>query len=366
MVHTGLHHLVVLVPDLAHQLLQDVLHGDDAHGPAVAVRHDGHVDLLAAHNAEELVDLGALVDEVGLVQEAAQVGLLPLLKVLPHEAADLQDADDVVHAVLIDRDAAVAGGLHLGEDLLQRVVHVDGLHVHPGGEDALRRQIAEGQGGMHEIPLLRVQVALVRHVLDDVVELVLGDGDLAVALGEAARELTDLGKDEGNGRQQVHEEHQGGRRAQGQPEAVLLGDALGQHLTHEEDHEGGDEGAESHRAEAPAAGDEDRHIGRAAEMYDVGADENGGDGLIKMLADVHGLVGPAVSPLHGGLQPDAADSGKAGLADGKVVRKEQQGENDKDGQYTPIIHKGLSHSKNRFQPSPAGADGPFSRTIIIK
>ena len=311
------------------------------------------------------------MDEVGLVQEAPQVGLLPLLEVLPHEAADLQDADDVVHAVLIDGDAAVAGGLHLGEDLLQGVIHVDGLHIHPGGEDAFCRQVAESQGGMHEIPLLGVQVALVGHVLDDVVELILRDRDLAVALGEAAGELADLGEDEGDRRQKVHEEHQGGRRTQGQAEAVLLGDALGQHLAHEEDHKGRDEGADRYRAEAPAAGDENRHIGRAAEMYDVGADENGGDGLIKMLADVHGLVGPAVSPLHGGLQPDAADSGKAGLADGKVVRKEQQGENDKDGQYTPIIHKGLSHSKNRFQPSPRkgrhSREGTrFSRTIIIE
>ena len=68
-------------------------------------------------------------------------------------------------------------------------------------------------------------------------------------------------------------------------------------------------------------------------------DENGGDGLIKVLTDIHGLVGLAVSPFHGGLQPNAADRGKAGLADSKVVRTEQQGENDKDGQYTPIIQK---------------------------
>ena len=306
------------------------------------------------------------MDEVGLVQEAAQVGLLPLPEILPHEAADLQHADDVIHAVLIDGDAAVAGGLHLCQDFLQGIVHVDGLHIHPGGEDTLCRHVAEGQGGMHEIPLFGVQFTLVRHVLDDVVELILCDGDLAVAAGQVARKLADLGEDEGDGRQQVHKEHQGGRCAQGQPETVLLGDAFGQHLAHDEDHNGGDEGAEGHRAESPAAGDEDRHIGRAAEMYNVGADENGGDGLIKMLADVHGLVGPAVSPFHGGLQPDTADRGKAGLADGKVVRAEQQGENDKDGQYTPIIHKGLSHSKNRFQPSSARGQRPFSRTIIIK
>ena len=35
--------LVVLVPDLADQLLQNVLHRDDAAGAAVFVDHDGHV-----------------------------------------------------------------------------------------------------------------------------------------------------------------------------------------------------------------------------------------------------------------------------------------------------------------------------------
>ena len=96
------------------------------------------------------------MDEVRLIQETPEVGFLPLPEILPHEAADLQHTDDVIHAVLIDGDAAVAGGLYLGQDFVQGIVHVDGLHVHPGGKDTLRCQVAEGQGGMHEIPLLRV------------------------------------------------------------------------------------------------------------------------------------------------------------------------------------------------------------------
>ena len=37
--------LVVFVPDLAHQLLQKILHGDDAAGAAALVYHHRHMGL---------------------------------------------------------------------------------------------------------------------------------------------------------------------------------------------------------------------------------------------------------------------------------------------------------------------------------
>ena len=47
---------VVLVLDLADDLLDHVLHGDQAGGAAVLVDHDGHVPLGDLHLVQQLVD----------------------------------------------------------------------------------------------------------------------------------------------------------------------------------------------------------------------------------------------------------------------------------------------------------------------
>ena len=48
---------ILFVPDLAHQLLQDVLHGEDAQGLAVFVLDDGQLDAVAAHQQKKALDL---------------------------------------------------------------------------------------------------------------------------------------------------------------------------------------------------------------------------------------------------------------------------------------------------------------------
>ena len=48
--------LVMLVPDLADQLLQNVLHRDDAAGAAVFVDHDGNMGLGLLELFEQLAD----------------------------------------------------------------------------------------------------------------------------------------------------------------------------------------------------------------------------------------------------------------------------------------------------------------------
>ena len=53
----------MLIPDLAHQLLQDVLHGDDAAGAAMLIHHHGHMGLGLLEMSEELADGLALQGE---------------------------------------------------------------------------------------------------------------------------------------------------------------------------------------------------------------------------------------------------------------------------------------------------------------
>ena len=77
--HKALLHDVVLVPYLADELLEYVLHRDYAQRAAVAVRDHGHVQLLLAHYREQLVYLHAPGHEVRLVQQRAEAHRRALL-----------------------------------------------------------------------------------------------------------------------------------------------------------------------------------------------------------------------------------------------------------------------------------------------
>ena len=148
---------IELVVDVAHNLLQQILHSHEAGGAAVLVHHNGQVDLPALHVAEELIGAHRLGHEIGRAQQ------------LPHRAgggfagveqpiAGVQDADDVIGVLLIHRETGQAGGLDGLRDLLRRVVHPQHHHVGavdhhvPGGhvvkfEDVLDHLLLTGLDG---------------------------------------------------------------------------------------------------------------------------------------------------------------------------------------------------------------------------
>lgn len=81
---------VVLVPDLADQLFDDVLDGHDAHRAAIVVRDDGERDLLPVGALRQLVNGRALVHEARRVEQAAKLRVFPLTQVYTDVFADLQ------------------------------------------------------------------------------------------------------------------------------------------------------------------------------------------------------------------------------------------------------------------------------------
>ena len=76
---------VELVDDLADQLLDEVLEGDEPGGPAVLVDDDGHVERAGLHLAQQLGDPLGLGDELGGAHEGEH-GLVGTPVALgPHE-----------------------------------------------------------------------------------------------------------------------------------------------------------------------------------------------------------------------------------------------------------------------------------------
>ena len=98
--------IIILVVDLTHNLLQDVLKSDDAAGSTKLVNHDGNVDLVLLKLAHEVVDLLGLRHEIRRTDKAlpTKVGWLRQVR---QQVLDVEHAAHVVLVFLIHGNATV-------------------------------------------------------------------------------------------------------------------------------------------------------------------------------------------------------------------------------------------------------------------
>ena len=315
---------VVLVPDLADQLFEYVLHGHDAHRAAVVVRDDREGDLPAVQLLEQLVDGRALVHEARRVEQAAQLRALPLAQIHADVFADLQYADNVVDAPLVHGQAAVALLTDEREDLLRRRIHIERRNVHAGREHALDRHVAELQRRVDKLRPFLGQLALVGHRFDDVVQLILGHGDLRLALGERGKELADARERLRQRRENAHKKAQGRRRRKGAPFTVALGDALGKHLSGKKHRDRAHDRTKRHPARAPGARNEHRCERSGGDVDDIRADEDRGNCAVKIVLYVKSLLRLPVALVEPRSEPDAADGRCRRFRCGKICRCAEQ------------------------------------------
>lgn len=156
---------VGLVGDLADDLLEDVLDGEQARGAAVLVDRDGHVVVRALHLLEQLVEPLGVGDEAGLVHQRVDDGARAVRVHVPgHEVLDVDDADDVVDGLVDHREPGEAGAQGQCEGL------ADGLGALDPDDLGARHHDLAGDG-----------VAELEHRVD---HLALGVLDDAAFLGE--------------------------------------------------------------------------------------------------------------------------------------------------------------------------------------
>ena len=158
---------VELVLDLADDLLEQVLEGDDPVHDAVLVDDDRHVLLLAPEVGEECGEVLRLGDDEGGSRDRLEAHRCDSEVVhRREEIAHVQDADDLVERVPVHGVARVRRVDDGRERLLRRHVGGDRHDVRPGHDhcgDLLRREVED----------------LVEHLLLRLLQLahVLGRGD---------------------------------------------------------------------------------------------------------------------------------------------------------------------------------------------
>ncbi len=113
--HQHLRRVVMLVLDIADDLLDQVLERDEALGARIFVEHDRQMDVLLPHVGEQIERAARHRRVERLADEASERRrMLGAGREDREDVLDMDHADDRIEIVAIDRQAAVAG---LGEQL---------------------------------------------------------------------------------------------------------------------------------------------------------------------------------------------------------------------------------------------------------
>ncbi|CAM5437629.1 hypothetical protein STENM36S_08984 [Streptomyces tendae] len=132
----------MLVADLADELLDDVLQGDDAGRAAVLVDHDRD-GLLAAQPGEQRPYGQGLGDEQRRAGDPACRGAQPVVHGDREGVLEVDHADDLVDLLPVDGEAGQPGGTGQVDDVLGGGRGVQGADLHARGHDVLGGQFAE-------------------------------------------------------------------------------------------------------------------------------------------------------------------------------------------------------------------------------
>ena len=140
----GLVGKVVLVLDLADDLLQQVLERHDSLDGAVLVDDERQVLVLAPELAEERGEVLRLRDDVGRTHDLLDGDVLdPAVVEGAEEVADVEDADDVVERAAVDGIAGVRGVDHRRKRLLRGELDGEGDDLGPRDHDVVGLLVGE-------------------------------------------------------------------------------------------------------------------------------------------------------------------------------------------------------------------------------
>ena len=333
----------MFVPDVAHQLLHDVLQGGNALRAPVLIHHHGHVGLVPLEDAHQLGDLGVAggVEHRGL--QGGDHGLPPVAGGV--EVLLMDHAHDIVDAVLIDGQAGVTALRKEGAHLLHGAVLLRRHDIHPGSEDLGHLQVVELDGVADQLALVLVQAALVLRLVHHSDQLLLGDAVLLPLVDDQGEQALPLGEQEiGRGQHGYKGPQQGGRE-HGPGLRALLGQALGRDLAkdqdHHSEHDGGHRGP-PHVIQQPD--EQHRADGGGHVVDDVVSDEDGGQQLVIVLRQSQGPGSPLVPVVRPALQADPVQGGKGGLCGGEVSGHGHEDDKSNGHSNTGTVHGGQINS----------------------
>ena len=164
--HLGVPGAGELVLDLADDLFQHVLHGDQALGAAVFIHHDGDLGAALLQFFQQVVYPLGLGDDERFTHQTAQGILGPGCCQRSENVAGVDDSQDPVYGFFVNRQAAVARAHHRFSHDFKGRVSLHGGHVQPGHHDLSNGGGVQTYDGTEHLPVPVIKAR----------QLFLGDG----------------------------------------------------------------------------------------------------------------------------------------------------------------------------------------------
>ena len=306
------HDLIALIVDLTDQLLQNVLHGDDAQSAAVIIHNHRDVHLFTLKFRKQTGDLHAAVDIHRLGHQLFKV------KVFIHQGrlqniAGMNYTDDMIHRFGVDRDA---GKALFGDDLhhfLRGGFHIQRHHIDAGRQDILHGGIVKLQGRLDQFFFLLFQNTLLFDGVQHIHQFLLGDSGLLVTLLFFPEGLHQPQEQPAERRKCDHKHPQ--RPGEGHAEllGIGFGKAFGKDLPKGKYRKRGNACGNSNGIVAEVKRNSHRNQRGNGNIHQIVADQDGGDQFIVLLGHLYRLGGAFVAVLRHGAQPNHIGCGKGGL-----------------------------------------------------
>ena len=225
---------------------------------------------------------------------------------------ELQHADDVVDAALIDRDARKGRVVDNALHLVERLLDVERQHVDAVGRDLLRLDLRELNGRLQQVAALLVDHTLVFHRFDQRDQLVLRDaGGLRFSAPQHGNAVDQPQHNRNQRRKQHHEQAQRQSHGPGKSVTVLLGENLGRDLAKEQDEQRADERGPGGARGLAHNGDGGKRCHRRGRHVDeVVADQNSAKRAVVVLGDIVGHARAKAPLLRRLFEPQAVGRGK--------------------------------------------------------
>jgi hypothetical protein len=129
---------VVLVLDLAHDFLDQILDGDEAVDAAELVHNQRHVHARLAHLHEQVENGHGGRDEEDLARDARELETVLALRMGKH-VLDVHKAHHVVECLAVDRDAGMPAPAHQLDQGVEVGVHGDRADIRARHHHIVRR-----------------------------------------------------------------------------------------------------------------------------------------------------------------------------------------------------------------------------------
>ena len=150
--------LIVLILDISHNFLNKVLHGYDTAEASIFINQNGDMLMLALHLPKQIVNVFAFQHKERLAQNARYIHVLEtVFPCLDYKILDVQDADDIVDGIPVNRNTAVAHFHQLIQIFTLRIINIDTEYIRSRSHHLFCQNIVEGEYAVDHISFILIE-----------------------------------------------------------------------------------------------------------------------------------------------------------------------------------------------------------------